>query len=110
MDSIDFEVSEERKQFLINKIAQRVVDYRLTPVAIVFLESSKPLSFIGNQFLVFMQPFYRALFSFQEYEEVTAMLEDRKNIETLICEIERLEEERNEAKRAAKRIAKNSRH
>ena len=53
-----------------------------------------------------MQPFYRALFSYREYEEVTAMLEDRNNIEALICEIERLEEERNEAKRAEK----NSRH
>ncbi|MCK4755460.1 hypothetical protein KAS56_00830 [candidate division WOR-3 bacterium] len=106
MDEIQFEVTEERKKFLMNKIAQKVVDYRLSPVAIVFLESSKPLSFLGNQFLIFMQPFYRALFSYREYEEVTAMLEDRNNIEALICEIERLEEERNEAKRAEK----NSRH
>ncbi|MCK4453191.1 MAG: hypothetical protein E3J47_02045 [Candidatus Stahlbacteria bacterium] len=106
MDEIQFEVTEERKKFLMNKIAQKVVDYRLSPVAIVFLESSKPLSFLGNQFLIFMQPFYRALFSYREYEEVAAMLEDRNNIEALICEIERLEEERNEAKRAEK----NSRH
>jgi hypothetical protein len=49
-----------------------------------------------------MQPFYRALFSYREYEEITAMLEDRNNIEALICEIERLEEERNESKRAEK--------
>jgi hypothetical protein len=110
MENLDFEVTEERKKILMNKIAQRVVDYRLTPVAIVFLESSKPLTFIGNQFLIFMQPFYRALFSYREYEEITAMLEDRKNIETLICEIERLEEERNEAKRTAKRTSKNTRH
>ncbi|MBN2619443.1 hypothetical protein JXB22_00010 [candidate division WOR-3 bacterium] len=109
MENLEFEVTEERKKFLTNKIAQRVVDYRLAPVAIVFLESSKPLTFIGNQFLIFMQPFYRALFSFGEYEEITAMLEDRKNVEALICEIERLEEERNEAKRAAKRAAKNPR-
>jgi hypothetical protein len=102
MEEIKFEVTEERKKFLINKIAQKVVDYRLSPVAIVFLESSKPLSFLGNQFMIFMQPFYRALFSFREYEEITAMLEDRKNIEALICEIERLEEERDEAKRADK--------
>lgn len=106
MEEIKFEVTEERKKFLINKIAQKVVDYRLSPVAIVFLESSKPLSFLGNQFLIFMQPFYRALFSYREYEEVTAMLEDRNNIEALICEIERLEEEKNETKRAEK----NSRH
>lgn len=106
MDEVRFEVSEERKRFLINKIAQKVVDYRLAPIAIVFLESSKPLTFLGNQFLIFMQPFYRAIFSYREYEEVTAMLEDRDNVEALICEIERLEEERNERKRAEK----NSRH
>jgi len=106
MEYLEFEVSEERKKFLINKIAQKVIDYRLSPVAIIFLESSKPLSFLGNQFMIFMQPFYRALFSFREYEEIAAMLEDRKNVEALICEIERLEEERDEQKRSEK----NSRH
>jgi hypothetical protein len=102
MDEVEFEVTEERKKFLVNKIAQRIVDMRLSPVAIVFLESSKPLSFIGNQFMIFMQPFYRAFFSYREYEEIAAMLEERKNIEILICEIERLEEAWNEAKRAKK--------
>jgi hypothetical protein len=106
MDEVEFEVTEERKKFLVNKIAQKIVDMRLSPVAIVFLESSKPLSFIGNQFMIFMQPFYRAFFSYREYEEIAAMLEERKNIETLICEIERLEEAWNEAKRTKK----NSRH
>ena len=102
MENIEFEVSEERKKFLINKIAQKVIDYRLSPVAIIFLESSKPLSFLGNQFMIFMQPFYRALFSFREYEEIAAMLEERDNIEALILEIERLEEARNERKRTDK--------
>jgi hypothetical protein len=106
MENIEFEVTEERKKFLINKIAQKVIDYRLSPVAIIFLESSKPLSFLGNQFMIFMQPFYRALFSFREYEEIAAMLEDRQNVEALICEIERLEEKRDEQKRTEK----NSRH
>lgn len=102
MENIEFEVTEDRKKFLINKIAMKVIDYRLSPVAIIFLESSKPLSFLGNQFMIFMQPFYRALFSFREYEEIAAMLEDRENIEALICEIERLEEERNARKRTEK--------
>ncbi|MBE0433679.1 hypothetical protein IBX73_09485 [candidate division WOR-3 bacterium] len=102
MEDMIFEVSEERKKILINKIAQKVIDYRLSPVAIIFLESSKPLSFLGNQFMIFMQPFYRAIFTFREYDEIAAMLEDRNNVEALICEIERLEEERNERKRAAK--------
>lgn len=102
MENLEFEVTEERKRFLLNKIAQKVIDYRLSPVAIIFLESSKPLSFLGNQFMIFMQPFYRALFSFREYEEIAAMLDDRRNIEALICEIERLEEKRDEKRRTDK--------
>jgi len=102
MAEMRFEVSEERKTFLINKIAQKVVDLRLSPVAIVFLESSKPLTFLGNQLMIFMQPFYRAFFSYQEYEEIATMLEDRNNIEKLICAIEHLEEERHGDKRAKK--------
>jgi len=102
MEDVKFELTEERKKFLMNKIAQKIIDYRLGPVAIVMLESSKPLSFLANQFMIFMQPFYRAFFSFREYEEITVMLEDRNNIEAMICEIERLEEEWNEQKRADK--------
>ncbi|MEO0136104.1 MAG: hypothetical protein ABIL39_09265 [candidate division WOR-3 bacterium] len=100
MEEIRFEITEERRNFLINKIAQKIVDLRLSPVAIVFLESSKPLTFLGNQLMIFMQPFYRAFFSYQEYEEIAAMLEDRNNIERLICAIEQLEEERHERKRS----------
>jgi len=106
MEEIKFEITEERKSFLMKKIAQKVVEFRLTPVAIVFLESSKPLSFLANQFLIFMQPFYRAFFSHREYEEIASMLEDRNNIEALICEIEHLEEEKDELRKSNK----NSRH
>ena len=102
MDNVRFEVTEERKQLLMKKVAQKIVDLRMTPVAVVMLESSKPLSFLANQFLVFMQPFYRAFFTFREYEEFAAMLEDRNNIEVLIRVIERLEEEKHEQKRADK--------
>lgn len=98
MAEVKFEITEERRSFLINKIAQRIVDLRLAPIAIVFLESSKPLTFLGNQLMIFMQPFYRAFFSFREYEEITAMLEDRNNVERLICAIEHLEEERHGGK------------
>ena len=51
MEEVEFEVTEERKKFLINKIAQKVIDYRLSPVAIVFLESSKPLSFLNSSII-----------------------------------------------------------
>jgi len=58
MAEVKFEVSEERKKILINKIAQKVIDYRLAPLAIIFLESSKPLTFLGNQFLYYLQALF----------------------------------------------------
>ncbi len=88
------QVTEERKNFLIKRIAQKVVDLRLTPIAIVMLESTKPLSFLASQALVFFNPFFYAFFKYDEYDEITTMLEDRNNIESLILEIERLENER----------------
>ena len=88
------DVSAERKQELFTKVAQKIVDLRLTPVAVVMLESVKPLSFIGSQLMVFFQPIFSAVFPFKQYEEFAALLEERSSLEELITVIERLEEER----------------
>lgn len=78
---------------LMIKIAKRVVQWRLTAPAIVILESSKPLSFVASQVLVFFEPIVQSLFNIKDYERFYEMLEDRKNLELLIQEIEREEEE-----------------
>ena len=88
------DISEQRKNEIINKIAQKVVDLKLTTIAIVILESGKPLSFVGSQFMVFFQPIFTSVFPFTQYDEFAALLEDRKNVEILIQEIERLDEEK----------------
>jgi hypothetical protein len=87
------DISAERRDEVLTKIAQKVVDLRLTPVAIVMLESGKPLSFVGSQLMVFFQPIVTALFPFHQYDEVAALLEERSNVESLIQTIERLENE-----------------
>ena len=87
------DISVERREEILNKIAQKVVDMRLTPVAIVMLESSKPLSFVGSQLMVFFQPIVTSLFPFRQYDEAAALLEERSNVEALIQTIERLEDE-----------------
>ena len=78
---------------LIEKIAKRVVQWRLSVLAIVILESVKPLSFVTSQVLVFFDPIVRSLFSFNDYRDFYEMLEDRKNVERLIQTIERFEDE-----------------
>jgi len=88
------DISTERREEILTKIAQKVVDLRLTPVAIVVLESSKPISFVGSQLMVFFQPIVTAVFPFHQYDEVAALLEDRTNVEALIQKIEKLEDSR----------------
>jgi hypothetical protein len=92
------DISVERREEILTKIAQKVVDLRLTPVAIVMLESSKPLSFVGSQLMVFMQPIVTSVFPFHQYDEVAALLEDRANVEALIQKIEKLEDGRRDRK------------
>lgn len=88
------DIPPQRRAEIITKIAQKTVDLRLTPIAIVLLESTKPLSFVGSQLMVFFQPIVTAVFPFHQYEEIAALFEDRNNVELLIQTIERLEEER----------------
>lgn len=92
------DIPVERRAEIIAGIAKRTVEMRLTPVAIVMLEASKPLSFVGSQLMVFFQPIVSAIFPFHMYDEVAALLEDRANIELLIQAIEKLEEERHNGK------------
>lgn len=92
------DVSAERREEILTKIAQKVVDLRLTPVAVVMLESSKPISFVGSQLMVFLQPVVTAVFPFHQYDEVTALLEERSNVEALIQKIEKLEDARSDRK------------
>jgi hypothetical protein len=88
------DINQERKAEIIHKLAQKVVDLKLTTIAIVMLESSKPLSFVGSQLMVFFQPIFTSVFPFIQYDEFAALLEDRKNVEVLIQEIERFDEEK----------------
>jgi len=92
------DMSVERREEVLTKIAQKVVDLRLTPVAIVMLESGKPLSFVGSQMMVFFQPIVTSLFPFHQYDEFAALLEERSNVESLIQKIEELEDGRRDRK------------
>lgn len=87
------EVSPERAKELLAKIANQVVKRKLSVPAIMFLESVKPLSFIGSQALIFLQPIVQAFFNRKEYDEFAVLMEDRDNVELLLQEIEKQEAE-----------------
>jgi hypothetical protein len=92
----------ERQAELLRKIANQIVKRKLTTPAIMFFESVKPLSFIGSQGMVFLQPFVQAFLNRREYDEITLMMEERENVEKLLCEIEKQEAEWQERERAEK--------
>ena len=88
---------------LLEKLAQKIVDRGLSAPAIIFLESTKPLNFVGCQALNFLEPLVQSVFSIKSYNEFVRLMENRSNIEKLILKIERLEEERRQAKHPPKK-------
>ncbi len=78
----------------IHKMAVEIVDRHMAAPAIVVLESSKPLSFLGSQALVFLNPIISMVANFQSYDKYVELLSERANIEKLILEIEDYEDQK----------------
>lgn len=93
----DDELSPQQRDELVEKIARAVVDRNLTAPAVFFLESVKPLSFIGSQVMVFLDPIVRSIFNLRGYNEVRLAMEDRQNVELLLRRIEALDAEKRAA-------------
>lgn len=91
---------------LLAAMAGRVVRMGLATPAVFFLESVKPLSFIGSQALIFFEPFVRAFFNITQYEQFARLMEDREALERLLVLIETQDEEERERERAAKAAAR----
>jgi len=82
----------EQERDLIKRIAQKVVERGMTVPAILFLESVKPLNYIGSQVLVFLEPFMHAILkSVTDYNLFRRMMEKRDNVERLLQKIEELD-------------------
>ena len=93
------EIPPERKKVLFETLAREIVERRLTAPAIFFLESVKPLNFLGSQAMIFFEPIIHSIFYFQAYSEFAILLQDRETVEKLIQEIERLEDEKSKSKK-----------
>lgn|GEM_PF-1111211 len=87
---------------LLEWIATAIVSRRMTVPAILFLESTRPLSFLGSQFLYFLEPIVRSVIKGDQYRRVAVLMEDRANVERLLLAIEAREAESGERERLAK--------
>ncbi len=90
MKTFELEVTDEQAA-AVEKFARFLVKFRLTVPAILALESMRPLSFVGSQFMHVMSPAAATLVPFSEWDEVARLLEDRRGVEYVITQIETLD-------------------
>jgi len=76
---------------IIKKTAEEIVNRGMSVPAIFFLESTKYISFIGSQFLVFLGPIATCFINNNKYYNIVTLLEDKDNLELLILEIENMQ-------------------
>jgi hypothetical protein len=96
----------EEDEKLLDAVAERVVRMGMAVPAIFFLESTKPLSYIGSQALVFLEPFVKSFLNLASYDRFVALLEDRRSIERLLRKIEDRDEQARDDEKERKRQEK----
>lgn len=87
----DKEELTPQQEEILTKIAQKVIRWKMSVPAVLFLESVKPLNYIGSQMMAFFEPFVQTLFSWKDYDEFRKMMEERGTIERLLRKIEELD-------------------
>ena len=81
----------EEELAVLEKVAKKVVEKSMTVPAIVFLESVKPLNYVGSQAMVFFEPIVQSLFNLKDYDTFRTALEKRQTLEILIQKIEAMD-------------------
>lgn len=79
----------EDEDRILEKLSKKVVEKGMAVPAILFLESVKPLNFIGSQTMVFFEPMIQTIFNFKDYDTLRLSLEKRETIEILLQKIEK---------------------
>ncbi len=86
--------SAARRDEMIEALASRIDALGLSTPAILMLEAHKPLSFLGSQALLLMQPLLSLVFDPTASQTYAALLEEGENVELLIRRLERQENNR----------------
>jgi hypothetical protein len=73
---------------LIDSLAGKLRGWGLATPGIAFLEANKPFSFLGSQFLLFLQPLLSTFVRPEVTDGYIALLQDRANVERLIQKLE----------------------
>lgn len=86
----DFAPTDEERA-VVDLLARKVVAHGMTVPAIMFLESVRPMNFIGNQAMAFFEPVVRGLFDWRGYTVFRGLLEHRGSVPLIMDRIEHFE-------------------
>lgn len=90
---------------LLDRLATRLVELHMEVPAILALETSKPMTVVASQALIFFEPMIQSLFRFTDYRRFTALIERRDVMESLIRRIETGSEKARAQRAEARRTA-----
>jgi len=94
-------LSAEQVQ-LFERLADRVVGLGFALPAVLFLETVRPVNFVGSQVMLFFQPMLRSFFTLRDYDLLQQALERRETLGYLTDLIEARDEAAQEQERARK--------
>lgn len=83
----------EKCEAFLRSLAKEIVLRRMSGVAIMFLEMYKPVTLIGHQAFLVLEPTLQVFIPKEKYSTLMKILEDRGRIEQFIQIIENTEKE-----------------
>ena len=89
----DHKLAEEDVAFL-ERLSKFIVERRMAPPALLFLESVKPLNFVGSQAMFFFEPIVKIFVGGEGYTRFATLMERRENLELFLRCIEATEASR----------------
>jgi len=78
----------EPQRLAVDSVVRFIDRFGMHVPAILTLESMRPLTFVGSQFMHLLTPSIGAFLTVTQWEAMAALLEERDGIEYLICQIE----------------------
>ena len=88
----DLAVTDEQAA-VVDRLARFIIRFGLTVPAIISLESVRPLSFVGSQFMHVLTPSITAILTGTDWDALARLLERRGGIDYCIERIEALSQE-----------------
>ena len=93
VESADRAEPTEREQQAADRVCREVVRRRLATPATLFLETFRPMNYLGSQAMHFFTPLVSALLDKEGYEAFADFLERRDSVDRLCRRIAKLEAE-----------------